>query len=93
VPVEADEQTVAQVFTALADDPDAEVVVDVAERTLAVPSAGIEAQFPLPDFTRWRLLEGLDDIALTLRHADSIIAYEAARASWLPALGRSAQCG
>jgi 3-isopropylmalate/(R)-2-methylmalate dehydratase small subunit len=89
VPVETDEQTVAQVFAALADDPDAEVVVDVAARTLAVPSAGIEAQFPLPDFARWRLLEGLDDVALTLQHADAIAAFEAGRPAWLPSVAQA----
>ena len=89
VPVEADEQTVAQVFAALADDPDAEVVVDVAARTLAVPSAGIEAQFPLPDFARWRLLEGLDDVAMTLQHADAFAAFEAGRPAWLPSVAQA----
>ncbi len=84
VPVEADEQTVARVFAALSADPDAEVVVDVAARSLAVPSAGIDAGFPLPDFARWRLLEGLDDVALTLRHADAIAGFEAGRPAWLP---------
>jgi len=86
VPVEADEDTVAAVFAALAADPAAEVVVDVAQRTLAVPAAGILAPFGLDDFARWRLLEGLDDIALTLRHADSITEYETGRAPWLPAV-------
>jgi 3-isopropylmalate/(R)-2-methylmalate dehydratase small subunit len=84
VPVEADEETVGRVFAALAADPAAQVVVDVAERTLAVPSAGIVAPFALDDFARWRLLEGLDDIALTLRHADSITAFETTRVPWLP---------
>ena len=41
------------------------------------PKAGIEAPFPMDDFTRFRLLEGLDDIGLTLRHAADISAYEA----------------
>jgi 3-isopropylmalate/(R)-2-methylmalate dehydratase small subunit len=40
--------------------------------------------FPLDDFSRWRLLEGLDDIGLTLRHEAQIDAYERARAAWLP---------
>jgi 3-isopropylmalate/(R)-2-methylmalate dehydratase small subunit len=84
VPVEADEQTVARLLAVLAADPDAEVVVDVAERTLGVPSAGLRARFPLPDFARWRLLEGLDDVALTLQHAGAIGAFEAARPAWLP---------
>lgn len=85
VPVQASEQAVTALFAALAADPDAEVVVDVAARTVAVPAAGLLEPFALDDFARWRLLEGLDDIALTLRHADSITAYETGRAAWLPA--------
>ena len=84
VPVEADEDTVTRVFAALAADPAAQVVVDVAERTLAVPSAGLLAPFALDDFARWRLLEGLDDVALTLRHESSITAFETGRPGWLP---------
>jgi 3-isopropylmalate/(R)-2-methylmalate dehydratase small subunit len=40
--------------------------------------------FDIDDYTRWRLLEGLDDIGLTLRHAESIAAFEAVRPSRLP---------
>jgi 3-isopropylmalate/(R)-2-methylmalate dehydratase small subunit len=85
VPAQVDAAAVERIFQALAGDPEAEVVVDVAARTVAVPSAGIDEPFALPDFARWRLLEGLDDIALTLRHADAITAFEAGRPSWLPA--------
>ena len=45
---------------------------------------GLEEVFEIDDFTRWRLLEGLDDIGLTLRNEETISAYEATRASWLP---------
>jgi 3-isopropylmalate/(R)-2-methylmalate dehydratase small subunit len=89
VPVEAAEHDVDQLFAVLAADPGAEVVVDVAARTVAVPSAGFQAPFPLPDFARWRLLEGLDDVALTLRHADAIAAHEAARPAWLPVIAQA----
>jgi 3-isopropylmalate/(R)-2-methylmalate dehydratase small subunit len=85
VPAQADAATVARMFAALAADPDAEVVVDLAERTVAIPSAGLLEPFALPDFARWRLLEGLDDVALTLRHEAAITAFEAGRPSWLPA--------
>ena len=85
VPAQVDAAAVERIFQALAGDPEAEVVVDVAARTVTVPSAGIDEPFALPDFARWRLLEGLDDIALTLRHADAITAFEAGRPSWLPA--------
>ena len=60
-------------------DPALEVTVDVTARTLDAPAAGIATTFPLDDFTRWRLLEGLDDIGLTLRHEDAIATYEATR--------------
>ena len=89
VPVEAAEQDVARLFAALAADPGAEVVVDVAARTVALPAAGFQAPFPLPDFVQWRLLEGLDDVALTLRHADAIAAYEAARPPWRPTIAQA----
>jgi 3-isopropylmalate/(R)-2-methylmalate dehydratase small subunit len=90
VPATAAEQAVEQIFAALAADPAAEVVVDVAARTLAVPSAGIDEPFTLDDYARWRLLEGLDDIALTLRHADEIAAHEAGRPGWLPSVAENA---
>ncbi len=61
-----------------------EVTVDVERLVVAVPAAGIEAPFPLDAFTQHRLLEGLDDIGLTLRHADDIAAYEQQRPAWIP---------
>jgi 3-isopropylmalate/(R)-2-methylmalate dehydratase small subunit len=84
IPVEIDEKIVTMLFDALRDDPDAEVVVDVAGRTIGIPAADISEPFALADFARWRLLEGLDDVALTLRHEDAITAFEAARPAWLP---------
>ncbi len=48
---------------------------------------GIREPFEIDDFTRWRLLEGLDDVGLTLRHADEIDAYERARPARLPSVG------
>ena len=84
VPAQVSEEGAARLFTALADDPVAEVVVDVAARTVAIASAGLTEPFELAEFARWRLLEGLDDVALTLRHEADIAAFEAARPSWLP---------
>jgi 3-isopropylmalate/(R)-2-methylmalate dehydratase small subunit len=86
VPAGASEESVARLFAALAADPDAEVVVDVAARTVAIPSAGLLEPFELADYARWRLIEGLDDIALTLRYEEEITAFEASRPAWLPAL-------
>ncbi len=66
-------------------DPSLELTVDVARGTVEAPAIGLTGTFPLDEFTRERLLNGWDDIGLTLRHGDSIAAYETHRASWLPA--------
>ena len=63
-------------------DPTAEITVDLVERTVRAP--GITADFEIDDYTRWRLMEGLDDIGLTLTHADDIAAFEATDRSWMP---------
>jgi 3-isopropylmalate/(R)-2-methylmalate dehydratase small subunit len=84
VTAQAREESVAGLVAALAADPAAHVIVDVAERTVAVPSAGFATSFALPDYSRWRLLEGLDDIGVTLRHADAIAEFERRREGWLP---------
>nr|MBA3413857.1 3-isopropylmalate dehydratase small subunit [Chloroflexia bacterium] len=70
-------------------DPSLVIKVDIDARTVAAPAIGIEESFPLDDFTRYRLLEGLDDIGLTLRHQDAIAAYEARRPAWMPTVTAS----
>ncbi len=84
VPVQVDLETGRALLDAVEADPSLEVTVDVERLVVSAPAAGIEAPFPLDDFTRQRLLEGLDDIGLTLRHAAEIDAYEVTRAPWLP---------
>ncbi|MEA2524772.1 MAG: 3-isopropylmalate/(R)-2-methylmalate dehydratase small subunit [Thermomicrobiales bacterium] len=84
VPVVVDEETANLLLRAAADEPGLQVTIDVERRVLSVPEIGIEVEFPLDDFTRFRLLEGLDDIGLTLRHTDAVSAYEAGRPDWLP---------
>ncbi|HEY2551781.1 MAG TPA: 3-isopropylmalate dehydratase small subunit [Streptosporangiaceae bacterium] len=86
VPARPAGAAVDRLLAALAADPEAEMVLDVAERTVAIPAAGLSEPFALDDFARWRLMEGLDDIALTLRHEQAITTYEAGRAAWLPAV-------
>ncbi|SHK20533.1 3-isopropylmalate/(R)-2-methylmalate dehydratase small subunit [Pseudonocardia thermophila] len=66
----------------LENQPGTEVTVDLRERT--VQAADLTVPFQIDDYTRWRLLEGLDDIGLTLRHEAEISAYEAARPSRMP---------
>ncbi|MDU0969077.1 MAG: 3-isopropylmalate dehydratase small subunit [Actinomycetaceae bacterium] len=66
----------------LETNPGAEVTVDLRERT--VTCEGFVCPFEIDDYTRWRLLEGLDDIAITLRDADLIKEFEAHRPSFKP---------
>ena len=66
------------------NDPTLEITVDVETRKVWAAAAGIEGDFPMDDFTQMRLLEGLDDIGLTLRNEPSITAFEATRPDWLP---------
>ncbi len=86
VPAQVSDEGSARLFAALAADPAADVVLDVAARTVSIPAAGVQESFVLGDFAQWRLLEGLDDIALTLRHEDAISAYEVTRPGWRPAM-------
>ena len=84
VPVQVDPDTGTALLRAVAADPTLEVTVDVERLVVSAPGAGIEASFPLDSFTQHRLLEGLDDIGLTLRYADEIDAHESRRPTWLP---------
>ena len=82
VPVELRPDTVSRLLAGVEADPKTVITVDVTLRTVAGP--GVKASFPLTDFLQTQLLEGLDEIALTLRHEPDIAAYEAKRAEWLP---------
>jgi len=82
VPAEVDADTVAKLVDAARRDPATMVEIDVARATVGAP--GSRATFALDEFSRTRLLEGLDDIALTLRHEPEITAFEAERPEWLP---------
>ncbi|NYI06577.1 3-isopropylmalate dehydratase small subunit [Allostreptomyces psammosilenae] len=76
------QEVVERLWKLAEDDATAEVTVDLVARE--VRFAGEAVPFELDDNTRWRLLEGLDDISLTLRHADDITAFEAERPSFKP---------
>ncbi|HTT88292.1 MAG TPA: 3-isopropylmalate dehydratase small subunit [Acidimicrobiales bacterium] len=84
VPVQVDPDVGQALLDAVERDPYLEITVDLERLKVEAPAAGIEATFPLDPFTQRRLLEGLDDIGLTLRFADEIAAYEADRPAWLP---------
>ncbi|MBD3011147.1 MULTISPECIES: 3-isopropylmalate dehydratase small subunit [unclassified Streptomyces] len=76
------QETVDRLWKLVEADPTAEVTVDLVERQ--VRAEGITADFELDENARWRLLEGLDDISLTLREEDAIASYEARRPSFKP---------
>jgi 3-isopropylmalate/(R)-2-methylmalate dehydratase small subunit len=73
---------VEQLWKVLETEPGTEVTVDLTDNT--VRAKDFTAPFHIDDYTRWRLLEGLDDIALTMRHSDAITAFEGGRPSWRP---------
>ena len=84
VPAQIDEASVRALLDAVTADPTIEVTVDVEHRVVYSSAAGVEAPFTLDDFTQWRLLEGLDDIGLTLRNVDAVDSFETTRPAWLP---------
>ena len=73
---------IEQIWKILEENPGSEITVDLVERQVHAGEATF--RFDLDDYTRWRLMEGLDDIGLTLRHEADITAFEARRPAWLP---------
>jgi len=84
LPVEVDPGLGRSLLDAVVADPSLELTIDVARGTVEAPAAGLAGTFALDDFTRERLLNGWDDIGLTLRHGDEISLYERQRAAWMP---------
>jgi 3-isopropylmalate/(R)-2-methylmalate dehydratase small subunit len=82
LPVQLPADVIARLLDLVEAEPATEVTVDLVARE--VRAGEVTAAFPLDDFTRWRLMEGLDDIGLTLTHEADIAAYEARRPSFLP---------
>lgn len=77
-----DEADIERLWQAIEAEPGVRVTVDLNERTASVGS--LTVPFEIDDYTRWRLLEGLDDIALTLQDEAAITAFEQRRESWRP---------
>ena len=80
------QDAVQRLWDAIEEDPNLELVVDVEHKRVAAPAIGLDVAFELDDFTQHRLLNGLDDIGLTLAHADDITRYESARPEWMPSV-------
>jgi 3-isopropylmalate/(R)-2-methylmalate dehydratase small subunit len=79
---QVDQKIVEELWDFVESQPGTALNVDLAERTVTAP--GFQAGFEIDDYTRWRLMEGLDDIGLTLRHVEDIDAFEAKRPEFLP---------
>ena len=76
------EVDIEALWAAIEADPGVEMTVDLVERTAQL--GDLRVSFDIDDYTRWRLLEGLDDIGLTLRNEDKIAQFEARREAWRP---------
>jgi len=86
LPVELPQESVRALMDAVLDDPGTEITVDLD--ALRVSATVVHESFEIDPYTRWRLLEGLDDVDLTLRRAAAIDAYERARPARLPSVPR-----
>jgi len=77
-----EESVVEALWAEIEAHPGVEVTVDLVAREIRC--GAVKAPFEIDDYTRWRLMEGLDDIALSLQHGDAIEAFEKRRESWRP---------
>jgi 3-isopropylmalate/(R)-2-methylmalate dehydratase small subunit len=87
VAAQVDDKVVQRLWDLLEAEPGTEVTVDLESRTVRAGEGvdAVEDSFDIDDYTRWRLLEGLDDIDITLGHDAEIATYESGRPAWLPA--------
>lgn len=77
-----DQDVVDQLWKEIENHPDTKVTVDLESRTIT--AGGLSAKFEVDEYVRWRLMEGLDDVGLTLKHVDTIGEFEAKRAAYKP---------
>ena len=80
--IELPEEAVRKLVDAVREDPETVITVELTERTVTGPN--VRETFDMDDFTRRRLMEGLDDISLTLTHEDELEEYERSRPGYLP---------
>jgi len=83
VPVIVPQATVERIWNAIEADPATEITVDVERLSVEVPAAGIVESFPMDPQTQHRFLHGLDDVGITMTHADEITDFEQRRPAWL----------
>jgi 3-isopropylmalate/(R)-2-methylmalate dehydratase small subunit len=76
------QEVIEQLWDMVEADPGTEITVDLEARTVA--AGNLVAEFEVDDYVRWRLLEGLDDIGITLQYAESITEFESSRPAFKP---------
>jgi 3-isopropylmalate/(R)-2-methylmalate dehydratase small subunit len=79
---EISEEDTEKLWAALEANPGAEITVNLIEQTATIGELSVH--FDIDEYTKWRLLEGLDDIGLTLRDEQAITDFEAKRPAWMP---------
>ena len=79
---QVDQSVIEELWTLIEADPSLEITVDLDART--VRAGDLTTDFEVDDYVRWRLMEGLDDIGITMQHADAIAEFEAHRPSFTP---------
>lgn len=84
LPVTVEATVANQLLEAVTANPELQITIDVARRSVEVPALGLVASFTLEPFTAERFINGWDDIGLTLRHAAELDQFEASRPRWLP---------
>ncbi|MFZ4811693.1 MAG: 3-isopropylmalate dehydratase small subunit, partial [Ilumatobacteraceae bacterium] len=82
-PVAVADEIVTRIWDAIEADASTPIVVDMERLVVEVPAIGLSASFPMDASTQHRFLNGLDDVGITLTHADEITSYEARRPAWL----------
>ena len=82
--VQVSTQIAEELLASVLADPEQVMTIDVRNKTLSAPGAGVAVEFPLDDSVQHRLLNGLDDIGITMLHTDDIATFEATRPAWLP---------
>ncbi|WP_237203975.1 3-isopropylmalate dehydratase small subunit [Rothia endophytica] len=82
VAAQVDQGNIELIWKQLEAEPGTEVTVDLESQTVTV--GALTVPFEIDDYVRWRLMEGLDDIGLTLQHEKAITEFEASRPAWLP---------
>ena len=84
LPITVSSEVGDQLMAAIEAEPTLELTIDVERRTLEAPAIGLSVEFPLEESIQHRLLNGLDDIGITLGHDEDISAFESHRPAWMP---------